>query len=257
MTRILAFDTETTDLIPKGVRSFDDPEYLNKCPYITQISYVIYDTDKQTIQMSNYYIHLTENVKINPIAANITKIYKTKTDVIQCCNEGVEDIHILTDMIYPKIKTIEECLDEFLNEFYICDIVTSHNTDFDKTMLLIELSRMNRIQDRENVRLYKDKFVCTMLHTKDICKIVLPNRNIYKFPKLTEAYEILLNVKINDITKLHNSLIDSLMCLRIYCYMNKTEIRDIYNINPTIHYILESLTLRRSSRIYKKIINSI
>lgn len=262
MTRTLAFDTETTGLIPNAVRSYhdlDDTNMLNECPYITQLSYVVYDTDTENVKLANYYIQLSENVTIHPEASNITKIYKTTEDALEMGVENLdlEEITILEKFKYPKIKNITEVLDELLAELYTADIIVCHNVHFDKKMLLIELTRLNRINDRIQVSLLKNKFICTMLSTTSLCKIPHPRHSGYKWPKLNEAYEILLSVKINENTKMHNSLIDTLMCLSIYSNLNKEEI-DISKINnPKINYILESLTLRRSMRIYNKVINSI
>lgn len=261
MTIIVAFDTETTGLIPNNIRSnhtLDDPELLDTCPYITQLSYVMYDTENENVQLANYYIQLNENVTITHTASDITKIYKTTEDVLKRDITNFEEITILETLKYPKIKNIEEVLDEILPLLYSADIIACHNVYFDRKMLFIELTRLKRIKDRIKLCLLKDKFICTMLATTSLCKIPHPKYLCYKWPKLKEAYEILLSVKINENAKMHNSLIDTLMCLVIYCNLNKDKIMNIDKINhPKINYILESLILRRSPRIYNKIMNSI
>ena len=104
MTRTLVFDTETTGLIPNAVRSYhemDDPTLLEECPHITQLSYVVYDTDTENVKLANYYIQSSENVQITHEASNITKIYKTTADAIHM---GVENLDLQEITILEKLK---------------------------------------------------------------------------------------------------------------------------------------------------------
>ena len=274
MLKILAFDTETTDKLPisdvigltynekkaieKGLvdknieisTKFWD-YWCPKFPYITQLSYIIYDTENETdIKIFNKYIDIVDNDNaiINLYSSNITHIYKNDDDAINKGQDPNDDnLHILSRLRITEkkelITDIGTALHEFMDDFIACDYIVAHNIDFDKKMLLVELKRLGRMNEF-NLVLQKQNCVCTLMETINICKLESINKlgNIYfKFPKLIESYEVLFGyVPSND--KLHNSLIDVVICLRIFCKLGKPINTDIYGKNTEITKLIDSFT---------------
>ena len=238
-----------------------------KWPYITQLSYIVYDFNNcEDIKIFNKYIDITsnDNAIINPYASKLTHIYKNEEDAIQ---KGVNindindinndddnnnnnddnnnNIHILSRLKQKspdKIVDIATGLHEFMIDFMNCDYIVAHNIDFDKKMILAELKRLGRTDDFHKV-LHKQKYVCTLMETIHICKLEAINKlgNIYfKFPKLIETYEKLFGY-IPSIDKLHNSLIDVVICLRIFSKLGKPINIDVYGQNKIITELIDTL----------------
>ena len=72
---LLVFDTETTGIIPKNVSDID------KCPYILQFSYIVYNTD--TFKIVNEYnkiIHIPKSIEISEESTKIHGITKKNTN---------------------------------------------------------------------------------------------------------------------------------------------------------------------------------
>ena len=151
---------------------------------------------------------------------------------------------------------IRQALDEFFQVLQLADIIVGHNIDFDKKMIALELTRayptimkpndtqisfmhmVNEGGEKSLIRiwcLYMHYFIrdspidefCTMQYSKMLCNIILVNRRgpYVKFPKLCETYEKLFG----DIPEnLHNSLTDTIVCLR--CFMKLSYKEDIGEI---------------------------
>lgn len=206
---ILVFDTETTGLLPKGIDSCD----IKKYPYITQLSYIVYDTEKQTeIYRFNSYINIDQTIHLSDIVKELTGVTREKLD------GGIDMLTALTT---------------FYKHYYNSNTIVAHNISFDKQMMLVEMERHreaiqtnhpeclalfnNFFEKSKNIRHY-----CTMLKGKDICNIVLPSniegrRSYKKNPKLIELYKYLFNNK--EVDGLHNSMMDVLVCLQCYLKM--------------------------------------
>ena len=233
--RVFAFDVETTGLIPKSKNGIK-PE-LNICPYIIQLSFVVYNVIEQKIEfVYNSYINISEDIEITTKITEITGITRKICDV-----EGVK---------------IEDALVNFYEWYSQCDHIVSHNLDFDREMICIEVFRNKEdlckicpfsiyIFNEEYEKQKKITTHCTMRLGKDLCNIMVnsktPNadgtfQQYKKFPKLSELYEkIFHKVPIN----LHDALIDTLMCLR--CFMKiwylitvKTDILMVYGLEESV-----------------------
>ena len=201
--KVLIFDVETTGLLPRKKEA--NTEY----PYITQLSFAIYDIDKrQLVSTYNTYICVPETVEITE---NITKLTGVTRMLLNACG-----ISIIT------------ALQMFYKAYSMCDVIVAHNLDFDKEMIQIETKRNfsdfedicqgMSIMDMFNITelsIKKKELLCTMKTSVDICNIKKQNsRGSYKkFPNLCELYETLFHTKPEN---LHNSMIDVLVCLKCY-----------------------------------------
>jgi len=198
---ILVFDTETTGLIPKKENS------IEKYPYITQLSFIVYDTLTETVRSSfNTYIKLPPGIEIPNIVTEITGI----TNEI-CEHQGIP---------------IQQALGHFYYTMILCDCVIAHNIEFDIQMIQTEIKR-----NTDSLSLFKNiqsifhpitrlqlgiHLDCTMRMTTEACALYRTtdkNHTYKKFPKLSETYEFLFQQKPEN---LHNSMVDALICLRCY-----------------------------------------
>jgi len=203
---ILVIDVETTGLIPKNPTND-----IKSLPYITQLSFALYDLKKRNIiKIYNTYINIPAEIKIS---------------------EKVSEITGITREILDKGIDIVEALEELYNAYCMCDVVVAHNFEFDSKMIQIEGKRnFYRFKNPELApyiewmfdELYcKMSFLelkCTMKSSVELCNIEKANsRGIYKkFPTLCELYEKLFD---ESPANLHNSMIDVLVCLRCYLKM--------------------------------------
>jgi DNA polymerase III epsilon subunit-like protein len=200
---ILVFDTETTGLIPK---SKEVP--LEMFPCITQFSFIVYDTQLNNIRSSfNAYIKLPPGIEIPHIVTEITGITNEK-----CDSQGIP---------------IEQVLGIFYQAMTLCDCVIAHNLDFDMQMVNIELKRhsirLSKIFPNIQYMFHPSRLAalginldCTMKMTTESCALYrsTEKNHVYKkFPKLSETYFHLFQ---ETPTNLHNSMVDTIVCLRCY-----------------------------------------
>jgi DNA polymerase III epsilon subunit-like protein len=240
MVKILIIDTETTGLFHiKGVNNkkidnaittkdyettleyFQDASWLNKCPYITQMSFIMYDTEMQCIlKIYNTFIDIDIHIKIHKFASKITHIYTCIEDAVENGENLLDESLIVLSEIkkkHPqKIKSVEQMMCEFVYALDMCDCIVGHNISFDVKMLLVEAKRLNNLFYFKKI--FEIKHECTMLQSIEVCNLMIYNKNgaYKKYPKLQEAYERLFD----DLPKnnaLHNALYDAYICLKIYC----------------------------------------
>jgi len=217
---VIVFDVETTGLLPKNNESIRPLQSVNlyDYPYITQLSFIVYDSDAKVIRTAyNAYIKVPQEIEIPDIITKLTGVTR------EICDNGVP---------------ISEALLTFYNTYVCCDQIVAHNMEFDSTMIRVELERnykdmvarspfimgMRNFSNKLNPRM-----TCTMRHTIDLCGIQRKStRGLYKkFPKLEELYLQLFcsgsdedENSANVPKNLHNSLMDTLVCLR--CYLELT-----------------------------------
>jgi DNA polymerase III epsilon subunit-like protein len=220
----MIFDTETSGLLPKG-----DVPIENK-PYILQLSYVLYDEDKDiVVEEYNHYIRLDDiSITIDQAASDVHKITK---ETLQ--NNGIP---------------IEEALTQFYKDYRRSTRIVGHNISFDIQMILTEVERnyhkmkMNGCESPECMfnklyeKVHKIDHFDTMEHGINICNIgVESNRygrlgkdeymtpvningmtfekRMYK--KRPSLLELLLQLNL-EVGKLHDSIEDVYCCYRIY-----------------------------------------
>lgn len=203
--RVLVFDVETTGLLPKKGQEVPTEEL----PYVIQLSYVLFETSNWRVSKEfNKYINIPQHVEISSKITEITGINR------EMCNNGI---------------TIEKALQEFCEDYMICDTIVAHNIYFDRRMIQLEIKRYSELLNPyhvENVFLQSyekeenKQNYCTMYKSKNLCKIERKDNKgetYYKSPKLSELYEHLFETKAP--MNLHDSLVDTYVCLRCFVKM--------------------------------------
>ena len=119
--KILFLDTETTGL-PEGKNI--SLYCTEKWPHVIQLSYIIYDTDKnEIIHKYDSVIKLNDNIVITPKSISMHGITKERSQ-----REGVD---------------IEHALIELNENLEYVDIIVGHNISFDKQIMIVENIRKN------------------------------------------------------------------------------------------------------------------
>jgi len=248
MVKILAFDTETNtntmlmrEKNSKKLLSFVDYKnnnslwstYINICPSIIQLSYVLYDTNNSSSsKIFNKYIDIPDNITITEETIKIHHI--TRETILNATNVN-------------KAK-IEDALNEFMNDFSKADVVVGHNVQFDRTMIIAELIRTSKEDKVQKIKqmMNNNNFACTMKITTPILKQVLhvtkktEDQKVFKYPKLIEAYKYYFGYEPNK-KFLHNALIDAIVCLRVYC-MSLNNGFDICGTNKIITNYIKKIS---------------
>jgi len=209
--RALIFDVETTGLLPIKGQQVPVQDY----PYIIQLSFVVVNLLTKTVELQkNFYVNIPNDVEIAEKITELTGITKK-----MCTTMGVSIIYALNEL-YQAYNT--------------CDVIVAHNHEFDSQMVKLEIYRNRAILQKANdtvecLNLFNIKYdnifnmqhVCTMKSTVDICNILTekPGGEPYKkWPTLSELYKHLFN---ETPTGLHNSMVDTLVCMRCYLKLNK------------------------------------
>lgn len=224
--KVLVFDTETTGLPKKDTNGNTPLIYASHMwPHIIQLSYVLYDTTKNTILVNHdHIIKIGNNVDLSEKSVEIHGITRAKSQ-----QEG---------------KDICEALELFHICAHNADMIVAHNLSFDRQMILAECYR-NRATlkkkyhlpvNAENLEIFpfqkktRDQLFCTMKNTTDLCCIEAVNKKdgskYYKYPTLSELHQHLFE-EVPQNT--HNSLVDVLVCLRCFIYLQY--LTDINTIN--------------------------
>jgi len=208
---VLVFDVETSGLFKEGNE-----------PYITQLSYIVYDFNKKEItKVFDSYIQIPDNVVISDKITELTGVTRDK------CNKGIP---------------IECALKELYNDYHSVSVLIAHNYSFDSKMIKHEFTRnKEKLNNYENIdklftipylREKGMRYVCTMKETTDICKVPFPEKKQlsisttsnekkqreYKWPTLKELHKHLFDT---EPVGLHNSLIDVYICLKCYLKYDK------------------------------------
>lgn len=227
--KIIIFDTETTGLPPRGVRTLTMSN-AEAFPHIVQFSYIIYNTGTNQIEkIRDFIIKIPSELIISPQSTSKHGITREI-----CDTKGVE--------IMPVLYEFEKDLSE-------CNLAVGHNIiDFDMKMIYAECYR-RVLSCKETEKMYwtfykkissnSKKFYCTMKKGKNICNIQATNmlgKEYIKYPRLEELYSKLFGYIPNN---LHNSLNDCLVCFRCY-YMIKYS-KDICEISPAIRTMIQQL----------------
>lgn len=216
---IMVFDVETTGLVSPKMP-------LEDYPYITQISMIIFDImNRKIVRTHNHYIKLPADVEIPDIVTEITGITR------KICDErGI---------------SIVDALKTFYMELQNTRVVVAHNIDFDRRVIMGEFYR-NRARakirkdapdweslslfnfSQRNEELDQPRMYCTMKNSQFVCNIKMKNGGI-KFPKLLETFKYYFPNEPEP-QNLHNSMVDTLICLRCFVMMRWREDIAKYNL---------------------------
>lgn len=212
--RVLVFDVETTGLPIGKNPSISD---LDKWPYIVQLSYIMYDTNTNVIDLS-----YNEILKL--------------PDYVEISSESIK-LHKITEEINKQLGINRRiALQTFNRVLGRADIIVGHNISFDKRMMMVECAR-NSVYHLFNHKGVKKIEYCTMKNSVDVCKIEKTSDNgkkYFKYPNLSELYYYLFG-EVPENT--HNSFVDVLLCLR--CYVKLECDKDIKFINEDFRNMIE------------------
>jgi len=209
----LVFDTETTGVIPYPARNSTEPLSLEKCPYILQLSAVLYSMKQQKmIDKMDCYIRIPDSVEIHPEAIRIHGITHEK-----CTRDGI---------------SVLDAIRRFHDFYKRCEGYLGHNIQFDMNMIKIEMERNNKLfleNAPECLYMFNDihekinniESYCTMERGKKLCNIQVASERTgkpyVKSPKLLELYQHLFPNETPE--HLHNSMFDVYATLRCYLKM--------------------------------------
>lgn len=232
------FNMRTGDLIPAS----DQMDF----PHSVQLSYILYNTEKNTAKVVNEIIRLPIGVMISKESESIHHI---SLETTQGKTRKVKNRKTGRYRLQHNL-TIEEVLKRFMVDFRKANVVISHNIQFDKNMLLVEMDRLRKNPNKDIFNTYiqeiniSNKMYCTAKNGAYVCKIKAINcngREYYKMPKLLILYTTLFHEKVDE-TKLHNALYDVVLCLRSFCKMRFNI--DIYGYNDTMTRLIDDITIR-------------
>ena len=171
---ILFFDTETTGL-PKNWKASQSD--LDNWPRLVQLAYILYSKEGKLIQQGDWIIKPTNF----SIPYNASQIHRITDEIAN--NEGVSLLIVLQN--FNSLIKQSNCL-------------VAHNMAFDEKIVGAEFLRHNM----ENLIPQKKK-ICTMQKTTIFCAI--EGQYGYKWPKLSELYNILFNCNFDEA---HNAAVD-------------------------------------------------
>lgn len=194
----------------------------SKWPHAVQFCYILYDNQTNTAKIINEVIRLPEGVEMSAQSEAVHKISLAKS---QGQTKRVVNPKTGEELLTYNPE-IHEVLREFMSDFQKADVIVAHNLRFDRNMLLAEMDRLRKRTDpgfeifKEYIyNLYANKKeFCTGLFGADVCKITATNKagkEYYKMPKLNALYDHLFGY-FPDETKLHDALMDVVICMRCF-----------------------------------------
>jgi DNA polymerase III epsilon subunit-like protein len=211
---------------------------IDNCPSIIQLSYILYDTETpDSSKIFNKYIDLPDNIVISEGSMAIHHITKEKIARAPPENRA----------------TIQEALNEFLDDVKEAEVVVGHNVQFDRKMVVAELLRLSIEDNLPQIHFMMDdsNFECTMIQTTPICNLKFKQNYIdkktgqpkffykIKSPKLLEAYKHFFGYEPAG-EALHDALVDVVVCLRIFCSYKYSI--DICGSNPIITAYIKQIS---------------
>lgn len=186
MTIDLFFDTETTGLV-NSKAPYSHPTQ----PDLVQLGFQVYD-NKYPIFEYGSLINL-----------------HTRPDIPFTIEPKAQETHgISSEMLRDHGVPIHHVADSFMHWVKKSDRIIAHNTSFDIRVMATFFFRLGMDYDW-----VKDKMVfCTLNSTINLLK--LPGPYGYKWPKLSEAYERIVDPK--GFGNAHNALADVNACAKIF-----------------------------------------
>ena len=213
--KIMFFDTETTGLPPRGLGN-PTPANVAYWPCVVQLSYIIYDTDTESISLANDFIIQMKSDRIIP--AESTAIHGITNEMSQ--SRGVP---------------IEEVLDDFILFLQTADLVVAHNYQFDKNMVVSEIIRLPGSNTSElkkkhcafDVMQKLTRNYCTMNKSTKMCNIKAYSRAGKEYTKWPTQTELCKHLFDFEPINMHNAMNDVTICaLNFYQMYFHKDIRD-------------------------------
>jgi DNA polymerase III epsilon subunit-like protein len=145
---------------------------------------------------------------------------------------------------------IHEVLTEFMKDFEKADVIVAHNLNFDRNMLLAE---MDRLRTRPGFEVFEEyiqnlyankKEFCTGKFGADVCQISAVNKmgkEYYKMPKLNALYTHLFGYAPDE-SKLHDALMDVVICMRCFYKIRYDVDLCQQDLDPTIAGYIEIMS---------------
>jgi len=207
--KVLVFDTETTGL-PTNWKA--PMTKLDNWPYVIQLAWVVADETGKILKEHEYLI------KPDGWTVPTGQFWQENGFKQELSIEHGVDLSVVLDL--------------FVEHLSQCDLLISHNMQFDYNVLGAEMIR----HKKQGKVLPK---ICTKLASTDYCKI--PNKyNTFKWPKLIELHEKLFN---KGFTGAHDALVDVIACKNCFFELLKLGvIKEYYTSKPegsAITYLLE------------------
>ena len=191
----LFFDTETTGF-PQDKLPLDDPVQ----PHMVQIAAILDDENGNT-------------------KASINIIINADCGLVP---ERAYNIHKISEAIYKEFGvSYVVALASFISLVKCTDVIVAHNIAFDLKILKTAYARIDKLESFTS-RIQSKPQYCTMLGTIDIVKIPSARgRGGYKWPKLDEAYRVLVNPA--GFSGAHDALEDVKACREVFYSLKKVD----------------------------------
>ena len=131
MVKVCAFDTEMTGLPPEELNSNNIKTSWkimpDVWPFIIQLSYILYDTETNSVKIFNKYIDIPDDVIITKGSIAVHHITKEKIANVPSENKA----------------TIKDALNEFFQVIKQADVVVGHHVIYDRKIVIAELLRLS------------------------------------------------------------------------------------------------------------------
>lgn len=168
--RVLVLDTETTGKLPKHRKGESFPP-SEAYPYITQISWVIYNVERDFVEETfDSYIQVPQEI---PITEEITQITGVTREILNAKGKPLTPVLIALYRAYIK-----------------CNCVIAHNMHFDSQVIRQEIyrnkdaiyqivgpeitSQVRGLFTKAFNELHEVEMVCTMMSSIELCGIEFP-----------------------------------------------------------------------------------
>ena len=222
--KVIVFDTETnglTDYDRLKYKSMYDPDWVKCFPDPIQMSYIVYDCEtNKIVKTRDQYFNLPDDVEFNQESFHIHQH-----------SQAFIKRHGLPVSKQP------EFLKEFIQDYESSQWAVGHNIKFDVGVIQAMIIRNGLHYIMNSSYSSQPREYCTMKLSRYILKLkaVAKNGKEYiKNPKLIELHSYLFK---EDMSGLHNSMVDILCTLR--CYYKMCYDRDVFTLNRQLKSILK------------------
>ena len=213
--KILVFDVETTGLPKRNC--------YNRCYRYDKLSH--YDNSR-IVQIAWYYTDKYDpeiEIDRQEIKCFIRKPTDFGADVF---NKGAVETHHITyeralnEGILFRTIMMDHGLVRALKN---CDIVISHNNEFDINILLSELCRAKCSGILSHLKHTPKQQIDTMKLGVDVCRIIRKNSEDYKYPTLNELYHYFHGIDAIDQHDAGGDVMTLLECIKLWTHKITTK----------------------------------